>query len=178
MILSLQIADVAIDSSPTWSCHASNSGVKIIWYNDGKEQKLHEKVTVKKIKGKHHYGVYAKIYFQKSLYWLYVAYFLISKVQCSAVWFHICGFSVLQISIQKCDKDGDNRLRVCHSACQSYNLACGASLDCSDQTLFSSEEGEGQCTGASEIRLPWFSRFRSDFYRRDGSTKGALVKYR
>ncbi|KAB1201838.1 Leishmanolysin-like peptidase, partial [Morella rubra] len=39
------------------------------------------------------------------------------------------------ISIQKCDKDGDNRLRVCHSACQSYNLACGASLDCSDQTL-------------------------------------------
>lgn len=82
------------------------------------------------------------------------------------------------ISIQKCDKDGDNRLRVCHSACQSYNLACGASLDCSDQTLFSSEEGEGQCTGASEIRLPWFSRFRSDFYRRDGSIKGALVKYR
>lgn len=82
------------------------------------------------------------------------------------------------ISIQKCDKDGDNRLRVCHSACQSYNLACGASLDCSDQTLFSSEEGEGQCTGASEIRLPWFSRFGSDFYRRDGSIKGALVKYR
>lgn len=84
------------------------------------------------------------------------------------------------ISIQKCDKDSDNRLRVCHSACQSYNLACGASLDCSDQTLFSSEEGEGQCTGGSEIRLPWFSRFRSDFYRyrRDGSIKGALVKYR
>ncbi|KAF7817552.1 Leishmanolysin-like peptidase [Senna tora] len=54
------------------------------------------------------------------------------------------------ISIQKCDEEGDNRLRVCHSACQSYNLACGASLDCSDQTLFSSEEG--QCTGAAELR--------------------------
>ncbi|VFQ99153.1 unnamed protein product [Cuscuta campestris] len=52
------------------------------------------------------------------------------------------------ISIQKCDKDGDNRLRVCHSACQAYNSACGASLDCSDQTLFSSDgEGEGVCTG-------------------------------
>ncbi|KAI7747342.1 hypothetical protein M8C21_019370, partial [Ambrosia artemisiifolia] len=45
------------------------------------------------------------------------------------------------ISIQKCEKDGDNRLRVCHSACQAYNLACGASLDCSDQTNFS-EEGD------------------------------------
>ncbi|KAK2994794.1 hypothetical protein RJ640_021026 [Escallonia rubra] len=56
--------------------------------------------------------------------------------------------TVLLISIQKCDKDGDNRLRVCHSACQSYNLACGASLDCSDQTLFSNmDEGEGLCTG-------------------------------
>ncbi|KAM7279442.1 hypothetical protein ACFE04_006576 [Oxalis oulophora] len=52
------------------------------------------------------------------------------------------------ISIQKCDKDGDNRLRVCHSACEAYNFACGASLDCSDQTLFSSkEEGDSQCTG-------------------------------
>ncbi|CAH9100322.1 unnamed protein product [Cuscuta epithymum] len=56
------------------------------------------------------------------------------------------------ISIQKCDKDGDNRLRVCHSACQSYNSACGASLDCSDQTLFSSDgEGEGVCTGWDEF---------------------------
>ncbi|XP_073046027.1 uncharacterized protein [Primulina eburnea] len=56
------------------------------------------------------------------------------------------------ISIQKCDKDGDNRLRVCHSACQSYNLACGASLDCSDQTLFSNEDhGEGLCTGWGEL---------------------------
>ncbi|KAL0432450.1 UNVERIFIED_CONTAM: Leishmanolysin-like peptidase [Sesamum latifolium] len=56
------------------------------------------------------------------------------------------------ISIQKCDEDGDNRLRVCHSACQSYNAACGASLDCSDQTLFSNEdEGEGLCTGWGEL---------------------------
>ncbi|KAE9457065.1 hypothetical protein C3L33_11022, partial [Rhododendron williamsianum] len=63
---------------------------------------------------------------------------------------------LVKISIQKCDNDGDNRLRVCHSACQSYNLACGASLDCSDQTLFSNVgEGEGQCTGSVEIPLPW-----------------------
>ncbi|XP_057765987.1 uncharacterized protein LOC130986563 [Salvia miltiorrhiza] len=56
------------------------------------------------------------------------------------------------ISIQKCERNGDNRLRVCHSACQSYNLACGASLDCSDQTLFSNEEeGEGLCTGWGEL---------------------------
>ncbi|KAF5194137.1 Tenascin-n [Thalictrum thalictroides] len=68
------------------------------------------------------------------------------------------------ISIQKCDKDGDNRLRVCHSACRSYNAACGACLDCSDQTLFSSEEeGEGQCTGFGEMRPWWLRRFRS-FY--------------
>ncbi|XP_027091968.1 uncharacterized protein [Coffea arabica] len=60
------------------------------------------------------------------------------------------------ISIQKCDKDGDNRLRVCHSACQSYNMACGASLDCADQTLFSNEEeGEGLCTGWGELDS-WF----------------------
>ncbi|GAA0184462.1 metalloprotease [Lithospermum erythrorhizon] len=60
------------------------------------------------------------------------------------------------ISIQKCDRDGDNRLRVCHSACQSYNLACGASLDCSDQTLFSDEdEREGRCTGWGELDS-WF----------------------
>lgn len=66
------------------------------------------------------------------------------------------------ISIQKCDKDGDNRLRVCHSACQSYNLACGASLDCSDETLFSSQdEGEGQCTGSGEMKLSWLNRLRS-----------------
>ncbi|KAF5942914.1 hypothetical protein HYC85_020556 [Camellia sinensis] len=64
------------------------------------------------------------------------------------------------ISIQKCDEDGDNRLRVCHSACQLYNLACGASLDCSDQTLFSNEDegGGGQCTGSNELPLPWYNR--------------------
>ncbi|MCL7035439.1 hypothetical protein MKW94_001301 [Papaver nudicaule] len=68
------------------------------------------------------------------------------------------------ISIQKCDKDGDNRLRVCHSACRSYNAACGACLDCSDQTLFSSEEeGEEQCTGFGEMRPWWLRRFRG-FY--------------
>ncbi|KAH9604464.1 hypothetical protein KSS87_016379 [Heliosperma pusillum] len=77
------------------------------------------------------------------------------------------------ISIQKCDKDGDNRLRVCHSACQSYNLACGASLDCSDQTLFSNDgEDEDQCTGASEIRLSWLGRVRSGFRHTDTSIKG------
>ncbi|KAK1436554.1 hypothetical protein QVD17_02335 [Tagetes erecta] len=54
------------------------------------------------------------------------------------------------ISIQKCEKDGDNRLRVCHSACKAYNLACGASLDCSDQMLFS-EEGDGLCTGWGDM---------------------------
>ncbi|KAL8230866.1 hypothetical protein R6Q57_000644 [Mikania cordata] len=56
------------------------------------------------------------------------------------------------ISIQKCEKDGNNRLRVCHSACQAYNLACGASLDCSDQTLFSDK---GLCTGSGEMES-WF----------------------
>ncbi|KAJ6813620.1 uncharacterized protein M6B38_142360 [Iris pallida] len=62
------------------------------------------------------------------------------------------------ISIQRCDRDGDNRLRVCHSACRSYNSACGAALDCSDQTLFSSEgEGQEQCTGNGKIK-PWWSR--------------------
>ncbi|KAF3556911.1 hypothetical protein F2Q69_00012693, partial [Brassica cretica] len=66
------------------------------------------------------------------------------------------------ISIQKCDIDGDDRLRVCHSACQSYNVACGASLDCSDQTLFSTaEEGDANCTGSAEIRSPWFTRLWS-----------------
>ncbi|KAL4180479.1 hypothetical protein AMTRI_Chr13g92280 [Amborella trichopoda] len=65
------------------------------------------------------------------------------------------------ISIQRCDKDGDNRLRVCHSACRSYNAACGAGLDCSDQTLFSNEEeGEDQCTGFGEIKPWWVRRFR------------------
>lgn len=85
-----------------------------------------------------------------------------------------------QISIQKCDKDGDNRLRVCHSACQSYNIACGASLECSDQTLFSSEgEGEGQCTGFGEMKLSWFSRLRSGFsLRNNSSLKGMSVRYR
>ncbi|CAA7041694.1 unnamed protein product [Microthlaspi erraticum] len=68
------------------------------------------------------------------------------------------------ISIQKCDIDGDDRLRVCHSACQSYNMACGASLDCSDQTLFSTvEEGDADCTGSGEIRSPWLSRLWSRF---------------
>lgn len=70
------------------------------------------------------------------------------------------------ISIQRCDKDGDNRLRVCHSACRSYNSACGASLDCSDQTLFSSEEeGMEQCTGYGEIRPSWVRRFRNFYFR-------------
>ncbi|KAL0924960.1 hypothetical protein M5K25_005821 [Dendrobium thyrsiflorum] len=73
------------------------------------------------------------------------------------------------ISIQRCDKDGDNRLRVCHSACRSYNSACGAGLDCSDQTLFSSEEeGVEQCTGYGEIRPSWVRRFRN-FYSRNHS---------
>ncbi|PIN03756.1 Leishmanolysin-like peptidase (Peptidase M8 family) [Handroanthus impetiginosus] len=58
------------------------------------------------------------------------------------------------ISIQKCDEDGDNRLRVCHSACQAYNQACAASLDCSDDTLFSNdEEGKGLCTGWDELNF-------------------------
>ncbi|KAI3759066.1 hypothetical protein L6452_06639 [Arctium lappa] len=56
------------------------------------------------------------------------------------------------ISIQKCEKDGNNRLRVCYSACQTYNMACGASLDCSDQTLFSDK---GLCTGSGEMES-WF----------------------
>lgn len=51
------------------------------------------------------------------------------------------------ISIQRCDRDGDNRLRVCHSACMSYNMACGARLDCSDRTLFSGVDEVGFCTG-------------------------------
>lgn len=68
---------------------------------------------------------------------------------------------LFQISIQRCDSDGDNRLRVCYSACKSYNRACSASLDCSDQTLFSSEEeGDGQCTGYGEITPSWLGRFR------------------
>jgi leishmanolysin len=84
-----------------------------------------------------------------------------------------------QISIQKCDMDGDNRLRVCHSACQSYNLACGASLDCSDQTLFSSEgEGDGQCTGSGEMKVSWFSRLRSSLFSSNTSSRGVSVKYR
>ncbi|KAG6520516.1 hypothetical protein ZIOFF_017573 [Zingiber officinale] len=67
------------------------------------------------------------------------------------------------ISIQRCDKDGDNRLRVCHSACQSYNEACGAALDCLDQTLFSSEESEGQCTGFGDT-VPWWIRRFGNLY--------------
>lgn len=70
------------------------------------------------------------------------------------------------ISIQRCDRDGDNRLRVCHSACESYNTACGACLDCSDQTLFSSEEeGEGQCTGFGDVKPWWPRRFKSIYSR-------------
>ncbi|CAN1273560.1 TNC [Linum perenne] len=79
------------------------------------------------------------------------------------------------ISIQKCDKDGDNRLRVCHSACMSYNSACGASLDCSDQTLFSSkEEGEGQCTGVGEMKVSWLNRMRITLLSSNTSLKGSL----
>lgn len=66
------------------------------------------------------------------------------------------------ISIQRCDRDGDNRLRVCHSACKSYNAACGARLDCSDRTLFSSEgEQEGFCTGDGGIRPLWIEYIRT-----------------
>ncbi|KAM1434598.1 hypothetical protein ACFX13_043378 [Malus domestica] len=80
------------------------------------------------------------------------------------------------ISIQKCDKDGDNRLRVCYSACQSYNSACGASLDCSDQTLFSSkDEAQGQCTGSSEMRTSWISSIQS-WFSSNSSSKGTSVK--
>ncbi|GMY28475.1 leishmanolysin-like peptidase [Fagus crenata] len=83
------------------------------------------------------------------------------------------------ISIQKCDNDGDDRLRVCHSACESYNLACGASLDCSDQTLFSSEEeGEGQCTGSGEMKLSLVDRVLSIFFLSNNSWKGMSVKNR
>lgn len=84
-----------------------------------------------------------------------------------------------QISIQKCDKDGEDRLRVCHSACESYNLACGASLDCSDQTLFSSEEeGEGQCTGSGEMKVSWLNRLGLRFFSSNTSVEGTSVKYR
>lgn len=70
------------------------------------------------------------------------------------------------ISIQRCDQDGDNRLRVCHSACRSYNAACGAGLDCSDQTLFSDEEeGEGQCTGYGDVKPWWVHRIKSIYSR-------------
>ncbi|KAK4796809.1 hypothetical protein SAY86_029135 [Trapa natans] len=76
------------------------------------------------------------------------------------------------ISIQKCDKHGDNRLRVCHSACQSYNRACGASLDCSDLTLFSREIEEGnQCTGSDETSQ---SRGRSALQGRTSRSLDAL----
>eukprot|EP00249_Psilotum_nudum_P023922 c29028_g1_i1 orf=1787-4684(+) len=65
------------------------------------------------------------------------------------------------ISIQRCDRDGDNRLRVCHAACMSYNAACGARLDCSDHTLFSGEEdGDGPCTGDGGLR-PWWQHVRT-----------------
>ncbi|KAL9270183.1 Leishmanolysin-like peptidase-like protein [Drosera capensis] len=81
------------------------------------------------------------------------------------------------ISIQKCDKDGDNRLRVCYSACHSYNVACGASLDCSDQTLFSSvDEGDDQCTGAGEVNLSWFSRLRAGIHPTTVTTTSSSMK--
>lgn len=85
-----------------------------------------------------------------------------------------------QISIQTCDKDGDNRLRVCHSACQSYNRACGASLDCSDQTLFSSEEeGEAQCTGSSvtKLEVSLLKRVLNSLLLPVSFLKGTSVKY-
>lgn len=64
------------------------------------------------------------------------------------------------ISIQRCDRDGDNRLRVCHSACMSYNTACGARLDCSDRTLFSGVDEEGLCTGNGGVHSWWQQHFR------------------
>ncbi|VAH94698.1 unnamed protein product [Triticum turgidum subsp. durum] len=67
-------------------------------------------------------------------------------------------YSIDQISIQRCDEDGDNRLRVCYSACELYNMACGAGLDCSDQTLFSKREEEEKgvpCTGYGEKKSSW-----------------------
>ncbi|XP_078435512.1 metalloendopeptidase / zinc ion binding protein [Wolffia australiana] len=67
------------------------------------------------------------------------------------------------ISIQRCDEGGDNRLRVCHSACVSYNAACGASIDCSDQTLFSKEEG--RCTGYEEMGKGWLHPLRSSLVK-------------
>eukprot|EP00850_Spirogloea_muscicola_P006385 SM000030S11394 [mRNA] locus=s30:428293:434659:- [translate_table: standard] len=65
------------------------------------------------------------------------------------------------ISIQQCDQDGDNRLRVCHSACASYNAGCGARLDCSDRTLFSGGGAlDAACTGGGTVRSrwPWWRR--------------------
>lgn len=70
----------------------------------------------------------------------------------------------LQISIQRCDEDGDNRLRVCYSACELYNTACGAGLDCSDQTLFSKREEEEKgvpCTGYGEKKSFWLMTITS-----------------
>lgn len=66
-----------------------------------------------------------------------------------------------QISIQRCDMDGDNRLRVCYSACESYNTACGARLDCSDRTLFSGEgsNDKGMCTGDGAVAAWWMLHF-------------------
>ncbi|XP_027329186.1 uncharacterized protein LOC113845803 isoform X2 [Abrus precatorius] len=90
-----------------------------------------------------------------------------------------CDEAAKRLACWKCEKDGDNRLRVCHSACQSYNLACGASLDCGDQTLFSSEGEEGgQCTGSGEMKLSWLNRLRSSFSLRKSSSKGISVRYR
>ncbi|CAM9004274.1 unnamed protein product [Rhodiola kirilowii] len=62
------------------------------------------------------------------------------------------------ISIQKCDEGGQNRLRVCSSACQSYNDACGTNLDCSDQTLFSNDTSRCTTGEPSKIRPAFFSR--------------------
>ncbi|CAA7399469.1 unnamed protein product [Spirodela intermedia] len=67
------------------------------------------------------------------------------------------------ISIQRCDMDGDNRLRVCRSVSGDYNAACGASLDCSDETLFTGEEDGGEqprCTGYGEAPRGWLRSIR------------------
>ncbi|CAA6663041.1 unnamed protein product [Spirodela intermedia] len=52
------------------------------------------------------------------------------------------------ISIQRCDMDGDNRLRVCRSVSGDYNAACGASLD------------SARCTGYGEAPRGWLRSIR------------------
>ncbi len=103
------------------------------------------------------------------IYWLLSSHLILHAFDnCVSIFlstgdFHLlCGLC-LQISIQQCDMDGDNRLRVCHSACQSYNKACGARLDCSDRTLFSGEEGYvlGTCTGDGTVQAWWQIQLRT-----------------